>query len=341
VAFVALRTDGRPLGGYFAVEPNPRGRVDVRLTNRITLLGPKGVFTLEPGADAAGRWTLVEELHGTRLALPLPDDGEWSFAGALAPDAWFSAPSHGHQRCDLFGRSCAADAAGPPTPTLRRQGPGEGFRLATVNGTLRFWPPHLPEGADGEAILGDVSRLLAVRWLDVLPTAAVREYLDRSFRGAARLEAEAAPTTLDGDLDDWRATEPEVVDSPWQAAVRRNWHGPADASFSIAARFDGDTLCFAGRLRDDDLREGDQLTLHFGAERWVLPLQPGAGTEGLVVAREPFGFHFEACRRAPPHDRSTPFAALLEDRDGDDDADILSTAPIFDGQPAGALLFPP
>ncbi len=341
VALVAAREDGRPLSVYFALEPNPRGRVDVRVTDRIALAGPRGVFTLGNGERQSDRWAVVEEVQAARVSLALPVGPAWSLQRFQPRQAWFTAATAPTMLCDLVGAACEPAETPPPALSLRRAGPAGGFRLALREGTLRFWPPHLPEGSDGERILDDVAGLLAVRWLEALPGAAVREYLDRSFRGVGRLTAISGAVELDGELGEWNASDPDVVESPWQAAVRRNWLGPHDASFSIAARATATRLCFAGRFRDDDLREGDVLTLHLGADRWALPLHPDAVADGLVLAREPFGHRFEVCRTRTPSGASVPFSALLQDRDGEDDADLLATSPLFDGRPAGALYLPP
>jgi hypothetical protein len=341
VAIVAQRGGGAPVSVYFAVEPNPRGKVDVRLTNRITLPGPRGAFTLSASQDEPAHWALVEEVRSARVALPLPPTSAWTLQRFQPRQAWFSTEDAPAQLCDLLRGDCSPAPTPPPALSLRRAGPGGGFRLGLEAGTLRFWPPYLPPGADGELILDDVTALLAVRWLQALPAAPVLEYLDRSFRGAGRLEATAGVVTLDGNLEEWRDADPNVVDAPWQAAVREHWTGPADASYSIGAMATPTRLCFAGRYRDDDLRPGDVLTLHLAAERWTVPLHPGAQAEGLVLAPEPFGHRFEVCRAHAAVVGTVPFAALLQDRDGEDEADLLSTSPLYDGQPAGTLSLPP
>ncbi len=339
VALVAMRTDGEPLSVYFAVEPNPRGRIDVRVTDAMALPGPRGVHAV--GTSEGGRWRLVEEVRATTEPIPLPTGPRWSLLRLQTRQAWFSAPGVRDQLCELPSPRCA-EAPTPPAPlTLRRPGPGGGFRLDLTDGTVRFWPPHLPDGAEGERIVDGVATLLAVRWLEGLPAAPVREYLDRTFHGVGGLAATEGAVVLDGALDEWRDSVPDVVESPWQVAVRRHWSGPDDASFSVAALAAPTALCFAGRLRDDDLREGDVLTLHVGEARWTLPLRPGAEADGLVVREERFGYRFEVCREGRPPAATLPFAAILQDRDGEDEADILSTSPIFRGGPAGTLRLPP
>lgn len=339
VALVAMRSDGEPVSVYFAVEPNPRGRIDVRVADAMALPGPRGVHAVS--TSEGGRWQLVEEVRSTAAPIPLPPGPRWSLLRLQTRQAWFSAAGLPDQLCELPSPRCA-EAPTPPSPlTLRRPGPGGGFRLDLTDGTVRFWPPHLPVGAEGERIVDGVATLLAVRWLEGLPAAPVREYLDRTFHGLGGLVAAEGAVALDGALDEWRDSVPDVVESPWQVAVRRHWTGPDDASFSVAALATPTALCFAGRIRDDDLREGDVLTLHVGEARWTLPLRPGVEADGLVVQEERFGYRFEVCREGRPPAAVVPFAALLQDRDGEDEADMLSTSPIFRGVPAGTLRLPP
>lgn len=335
VALVVERTDGSAVSVYFAVQPNARDRIDVRATDGVVLPGPRGVHAL---ADAGeGRWRLLEEVRSTTEVLPLPAGPPWTLQRLQTRRAWFAAPGAPDQLCEFPAPRCAPAPTLPPVLSLRRAGPGGGFRLGLDEGRLAFWPPHLPDSADGEPILEGVRGLLAVRWLEGQPTAAVLEYLDRSFRGVGRLEAVEGEVKVDGELEEWRTAVPDVVDSPWQAAVRRSWTGPDDASFSVAARRTPAQLCFAGRFRDDQLGEGDELIMQLGESQWTLPLATGRDADGFVVRRERYGYRFELCRPAPNGSGALPFAALFQDVDGTDAPDILSTAPIFAGVPAGTL----
>lgn len=338
VALVAERTDGSAVSVYFAVQPNARDRIDVRITDGVVLPGPRGVHAL--GDAGQGRWRLLEEVRSTTEALPLPVGPLWTLERLQTRRAWFAAPGAPDQLCEFPAPRCAPAPALPPELSLRRAGPGGGFRLGLDEEQLAFWPPHIPDSADGEPILEGVRELLAVRWLEGRPASAVLEYLDRTFRGVGRLEAVEGEVTVDGEFEEWRTAVPDVVDSPWQAAVRRNWTGPDDASFSVAARRTPAQLCFAGRFRDDAPSEGDELILQLGESRWTLPLAPGSIADGFVVRPERFGYRFELCRPTPDGAGPWPFAALFQDVDGTDSPDILSTAPIFGGVAAGTLTLP-
>ena len=128
VAVVAVRGDQHPVSVYFAVEPNPRGRVDVRVANRITLPGPHGAFTLAATQGEPPRWALVEEVHAARVSLPLPAGRKWALLRFQPHQAWFSSASAPDQLCDLFGSGCN----GAPTPTPPR---------GALRASCSFYPP--------------------------------------------------------------------------------------------------------------------------------------------------------------------------------------------------------
>ena len=114
--------------------------------------------------------------------------------------------------------------------------------------------------------------------------------------------------------------------------------GRDDASFSVAALWSEDSLCLAGRLRDDVRTAKDKLTLVIRKERRDVPLLNPP--DNAVLAHEDFGWHYEVCWPRPwfaTAGASVPIAVQLHDEDGTGDVDVLATAPIFGTIPVGAL----
>lgn len=343
---VALTSRGEPLTVFFDVQPNSNGHVDARIASGLELPGQNAVFAIEPADPGRKAWSLTERIGGARVAFNLPAAVSVHPARLEDHAAWF----YDHDgstgwRCALDTGACAEDPAGIPEIVLEQPGPGSGFRLELAEGTLRFHHAHQSEDTPGDVVATRVTDLLGVRWYNEAPSATVREYLDRSFRGRSSLEAHFGDVQVDGELEEWLAEEPAVVESPWQAAVRTGWFGPEDASFSVAVRWSDADVCFAGRLRDDALTPEDLFTVAIGRERWLLaPLDPGFADGRAVLTKEPFGWRFELCHERPPvlrSGREVPFAVLYRDHDEGSDADLLSTAPLFRGVPAGSLTLEP
>ena len=320
-----------------AVQPNERGTLDVRVAEGAVLTARDRVLTVravkpEPFVASA--------LDGKATPFKLPGEG-WLFTGVLASDAYFSRGGVG-RACDLRTGVCSLSAADRPTPTLTHAGPGHGFRLdLTPDGELRFGLPHDSEG-EGEAILADVARIAGVQWMRERPSAQVQEYVDRTFRGRAALVASPLDVAIDGDLGEWTATEPAVVDAPWQLDQRDGWHGPEDASFSVAAAVSDDRLCFAGRLRDDLVTAEDTLVFNVGAQKRRVPMMESG--ESAIVAPEWFGHRFELCLDLPAAldaRHSVPLGVAYRDDDGDGEIAVLSTAPRLGPWSAGMLSLAP
>ncbi len=343
---VALTSRGEPLTVFFDVQPNLNGHVDVRIASGLELPGQHAVFAIEPVDPGRKAWALVERLGGARVAFDLPALVRLHPARLDDHTAWF----YDHDgatgwRCAMDTGACLEDPNGIPEIVLERPGPGSGFRLELEEGTLRFHHAHQAAETPGDVVATRVTDLLGVRWYSEAPTATVREYLDRSFRGRSSLEAHFGDVVLDGALEEWVAEEPAVVESPWQAAVRGGWFGPEDASFSVAVRWSDADVCFAGRLRDDALTSEDLFTVAIGRERWLMsPLDPSSADGRAIVQKEAFGWRFELCHERPSvlrSGREVPFAVLYRDHDAGTDADLLSTAPLFRGVPAGSLTLEP
>ena len=350
VAVAMVAVGGQPVTAYFSVVPNPRGHIDVRVANNLRLPGERAIFEIRPDSPERTTWSLHEAIGQARVPLHLPGTVAVRPVRFESSTAWLFPTDGPGYRCDLHSGDCAPTAS-YPSLELTHSGPGSGFRLALEDRTLRFRQPHQPDDGPGEIVATRVLDVLSIRWLHDLPDAAVMEHLDRTFRGRGTLHAGDGAVVVDGDMDEWDVAEPVVVDAPWQAATREHWHGPSDASFSVAARVDGARVCFGGRIRDDELSSGDQLAFALGAERATLTLATGEFVTGsadpidlvAVVTPEAFGWHFEACELRPTRTsdrREVAFAAWYRDQDGADAPDELATAPVDGDTPTGTLDFP-
>ena len=345
VALMAVVAGGQPMSVYFTVDPNPRGHIDVRVANALVLPGKHGVFALAPAAEAdLSSWSVREQLHGATVPLLLPGEAAVKPHRLDAHTVWMTGSEGGDWACDLLTGACD-ESADTPELELTRRGPGNGFRLAVEDETLRFRQPHESDSEPGEVVAVRVKEILAVRWIEGSPSADVSEYLDRTFRGRGALHVEPGSTVVDGDLEEWPLAEPLVVDMPWQVSTRAHWTGDKDASFSIAARTDESELCFAGRIRDDSFTPADTLTMVIGRERYSTPvLSPSLPEGDVVIEEEWFGVHYELCLPRPARltaGHQVIFAAEYLDDDGPaptmSTPDVLLTAPIFEGAPTGSL----
>lgn len=354
VAVAMVAAGGQPLTAYFGVEPNPRGHVDVRVARGLQLPGPKGIFRLAPDDNSRRAWTLTEELGNARVPMQLPGDVALRPVRFEEASAWlFPAEDRGY-RCDLRTGACV-EAQELPSLPLTHTGPGEGFRLSLQDRTLRFRQPHQPDTHEGEIVASRVLDIIGVRWLHELPDPEVLEYLDRTFRGRSTVWAAEGDVVVDGEMAEWAVAEPAVVDAPWQAAVRDHWHGPSDASFSVAVRSTPARVCFGGRFRDDERLPGDELHFALGPTEVRLDLVSGAVSVNAAEERgdsipeahlgpEAFGWHYEVCvpRTGRARDRTElAFAAWITDVDGTDPGDELGTAPVVSGTPTGTLKLSP
>lgn len=342
VAVAMVVGGGQPMTAWFSVEPNPRGHVDVRVANGLEFPGKDGVFGLDPVSPGRDAWRLTERLGGATVDFALPTGAHLRPLRLDDDEAWFyERDAVSGWACALRTGACRAVGDLPPELPLTRPGPGAGFALTLDDeGTLRFRQPHQGTTA-GDIVASRVVDVVAVRWYLAAPSSRVAEYVDRTFRGRGGLRVRFGAVTVDGELDEWGDAEPEVVEAPWQAAVRDDWTGPDDASFSIAARWSADDLCFAGRLRDDVLTADDALTFVLRKDRYVLPLAaPELADFPAAVHAEAFGWHYEACVPRPrwtTERGDKPFSASLRDHDEGTDGDLLATAPVFGQLPVGYL----
>ncbi len=222
-------------------------------------------------------------------------------------------------------------------------GPGSGFHVELdAAGRLSIRLPTQPSPGGGTVVAARVARILGVSWVQG-QTAASRPVIDRVFRGRATLLARKQVVVVDGDLSEWSGADVTVVESSWQLEEGGiTWQGARDASFSIAAAWQPGTVCFSGRVRDDDVREGDRIDIHIRDQTWSVPLAGAVEDGETCVTPELFGLRFETCRsvaQATSSSLGVFSRALLHDDDGVGFPTELATAAALTTGPAGFVRF--
>lgn len=332
--------EGRPLSVVLDLRRNTRNQLDVRVSEGWRLFDGKHLWHLETRPSGAGYSVHLSDELGREQerTLPVTSTSEPRILALDRMEVWLQA-SDGMVHCSLRENQCERAAESGKSP-LDHVGPGRGFHVELgPTGDLVLILPLDGEGQPGQTILTDVKRVVGAHWVHegFLERDPV---LDRTFRGRASLVAVPRAVTLDGDLGEWLSAEPLVVESPWQIETGADhWQGPLDASFSVTASRTEDGVCFAGRVRDDDITPADQVRLSVGDVTLDLPLHPSAsqGTSAQV-RHEAFGTRFEACARAElTRAGRLPFAAALTDVDDQQPETVLASAPVQAAGGAGQL----
>lgn len=343
-----------PVSLVLDLRRNSRDQLDVRISPGLRLWDGRHLWDLTASFDARGHGLRVSDVKaGLGGDVPLFGAEPLAVVGLTRRAAWVQLPNGAVFECQLSRAECVESAVAPLP--MSHLGPGSGFALTLEGGDLKL---RLPFAKAETVLLEHVQRLVGVHWvhetwLDHDPV------LDRTYRGRGSLTAVARQITPDGDLHDWADAEPMVVDAPWQVqAGADGWSGPRDASFSIAvAHSDGAggpgvqgalgerSLCFAGRVRDDDWMLADALVFRVGSETSRVSLElgsaGGAGAhDGSAIVRGGwFSRSYEYCVRAstsklPPGD--VPFSASFEDHD-DASSSVISSASSSHGAGEGAI----
>lgn len=108
---------------------------------------------------------------------------------------------------------------------------------------------------------------------------------------------------IDGNLQDWSsATWWETEATPTLAGQIENWNGKEDASFRIAASFDQDRLTFAATVTDENVTQGDQLTVSIDPRPLLSRLATNRlGRETIAVTIEaPKSTELQPCKVSRP-----------------------------------------
>lgn len=314
---------GEPLSILLGLTRNSRDQLDVRVAEGAQV------------ADGRRVWSFEETPEGVRFEDRVEHRSSVATVGTrlLAVHlryAWIEGET-GVFRCDIRDASCVASAV--PKLPLDHPGPGAGFRVELTDGTLRLF---LPSGDEGVSLATGIARIVGVYWVRGA-TGEADTTLNRTFRGRARIHAQPHAVEVDGVLDDWASAAALVVDAPWQLQSGADgWSGEHDGSFSVAAAWTAEQICFAGRVRDDHLVAGDRVLIQVADTIEELAVdQPSTW-----VSPGWWGVSWERC--APTARLPTvgvlPLAVSFVDHDPGETMTILATAPIKDGVALGELV---
>lgn len=332
LALLVQDRSGHPLSIVMDLRRNTRDQLDVRVSEGQRLFDGQHLWDIGLHREDAGyRVRLSDLISDQTRDLPLLSSTPPELVSFDRMNVWLRT-SAGLVHCALTREMCEASAEAGHS-ALDHMGPGRGFKLVLEpDGDMRLTLPLDPDDA-GQIILQNVDRVIGAHWIHEGfmkrdPT------LDRVFRGRASLGAILHEVAVDGQLGEWSTAQPLVVDSPWQIeSGADNWDGPGDASFSVTAAYSTGLVCFAGRVRDDHVGAGDEMTLQVGELRLSVPLDGRAVTPGVgVVSNDWYGRRFEACMPVTlPASGTLPFFAALCDADGEAGQTVLASSP--EGEP--------
>ena len=219
---------------------------------------------------------------------------------------------------------------------MDRAGPGRGFSLRH-DGTDLFL--GLPQRDADLPLFRGVAEVISASWLPEVPDATW-EATAAHYKTVRLIPTVGEPARVDGDLREWGGDSALAVES--RGAVlsgESGWSGPRDGSFGVAARLHHGRLTVAVRIRDDDLRYGqDRLEFDVGSDVHVLPLRRAgpvdvgnwSGLEAVFTDAVDFGTGVEASfdvgGTAPRRD-ALPLVVRFLDVDAEGSPTVLATAP--------------
>lgn len=209
------------------------------------------------------------------------------------------------------------------------EGPGQGFTVEQRGDTVVL---VLPKSDDPVVLVQGVARIQEVALLPEIDTLAT----DQAFHRVHALHAAPVSARIDGVLDEWDGRA-AAIDEPSQILEgAETWSGPRDGSVAIAARAHHDRISFGLRVRDDDLRLGeDAIELDIGVRSVVVPLaEAGAcavpeGWECAFVEAVEFGTGVELSLPDTRQPTGEPMlAAVVRYVDVDEEGTtVLASAP--------------
>lgn len=314
---------GEPLSILLGLTRNSRDQLDVRVAEGAQV------------ADGRRVWAFEETPEGVRFEDRVDHRSSVATVGTrlLAVHRWHAwvEGDQGIFRCDIRHAECRPGSV--PKLPLDHPGPGAGFRVELANGTLRLF---LPSGEEGVSLATGVARIIGVYWVRGA-TGEADTTLNRTFRGRARVHAQPRSVTVDGVLEDWASAAALVVDAPWQLQSGADgWSGDSDGSFSVAAAWTAEEVCFAGRVRDDHLVEGDRILIQVADQVEEIAVDHPS----TWVTPGWWGSSWERCEPTAhlPALGVLPFAVSFVDHDPGQTTTILATAPIDGGVALGELV---
>ena len=273
------------------------------------------------------------ELPSQALAVVLFEDGQQASLLVELERPGRPPVVRGAEGALLFedGHAIAVEASTlPAVGEVHEPGPGEGFRLSLVEDRVEL---SLPLAAEPIVLAEGVRELLAAQLLHEPPDPG-------PFRRIASLEATQRPARIDGVLDEWDGRALAVQTSADVQSGEGSWTGARDASFGVAARLHHERISLGIRVRDDELREGqDRLELLIPGQGTVaIPMQDAGrceapeGWECEFVPAVDFGTGLELSFPDERAERSQQLDIVLRyvDVDAGQPATVLATAPSAD-----------
>lgn len=227
-------------------------------------------------------------------------------------------------------RRVDGQSPGPALPEgeVHAQGPGQGFGVllheqrVLLNLPLREEPLIL---ATGVASLHSVEMLPISRATDdaLAPYGVVSVVLIGSGDAVA-----------DGSFQEWRGAKSLAVDSAgYVASGLAQWEGPRDASMAVVARVRGERIVVGVRVRDEDLRLGqDRIEVETREGVVRVPVQDGGACPALerwscaFTERVDFGVGLELGADLASV-AETGLILRYVDTDADSEATVLQSAP--------------
>ena len=217
-------------------------------------------------------------------------------------------------------------------------GPGHGFMVYVDGDGLKL---RLPFDEEPEAIplMEKVESVIAVRWITEREfSSSVDELLNRYFKMAGTMGAQARTCQVDGDLSEWSRDDALSVGRVAQIqSGSESWSGVRDASLAVATRLTPLALCTAVRIRDDEILPGrDQLEFILSGSVYRFPIPESPTTsenEQYHVAftdQVSFGTGLEICFDPTAWTANQGWVrlrVLYYDQDNGQDVTVLATAP--------------
>ncbi len=221
-----------------------------------------------------------------------------------------------------------APGAALPQGEVHAQGPGQGFGVLLNQGQVQL---NLPLREEPLVLATGVASLHSV---EMLPISQATDAALAPYGVVSVVLLGTGDAVADGSFDEWRGAKSLPVDGAgYVASGLGQWEGPRDASLAVVGRIRGERIVVGVRVRDEDLRLGEDrielVTVH-GVVR--VPIQPA----GPCAALERWSCAFtEQVGFGTGLELGADLASVVEtglilryvDVDGTDEATVLQTAP--------------
>ena len=217
----------------------------------------------------------------------------------------------------------------PRASETHAAGPGQGFTVERVDDAVQL---ALPKRDEPVVLVDGVAEVLEVGILRQVDADATNE----AFHSVHALHAAPRAARIDGDLSEWDGKAAALDSFSESHAGAAAWEGPRDASRAVATRVHHRRISMGLRIRDEELRYGeDRVEVLVGSERVAIPVGEAGtcevpeGWECSFVEAVEFGTGLELSmpdERDPPGEHVLPAVVRYVDVDADGVTE-LSSAP--------------